>query len=832
MNFILEKLVKKAAKDPTKLVVKKPDEDFIPYVCHYDANTILTKNGELVQIIRVTGFSNESAISGLISLRDAVRDAINDHVKENKFAFWFNTIRRKKNITPKGVFKDFFSAEVNKAWVGENSWNDQYVNELYITIITEGIDTSIVNMNGFIRSFSYLTTKSLHNKFLQEAHKKLSKVTQDILGDIKEYGGKLLGIAEWEGVLYSEPMRFFGKIVNLYEDRYPLLASDISDDLASHKIAFGNRELEVIGHKNKNFAAMLSMKEYFEVSTTLLDKILQLPFEFIITQSFDFTFNKKDIEPHEYQDYILKVSGDEDFRQNIGSVNFMESKRGFSTDYGKLQTTIMLISKTQEALEKDIKSALDQFSALGFVVVREDVYSEHCFWSQLPGNFRYLRRQKIINTLRVGGFSALHNFPAGLIAGNHWGSAVTVFNTVLNTPYFFNFHTRDSGHTLILGPQEKDRIILTNFLLAQSRRFDSKLFYFDFNNQAKCFIEALEGHHYSFASRDIHNPQFLQLNPLLLPKNSESKNFLNSFFISLVSFAKDPVPQSEIDFIPQIIDHILALNINNFAQAVDTFNVLETKNIYNILKPWIGEKLAHIFGSAEEINWSHQINAFDLTELAAQKPLLVPVAYYLLHQIEMTLDGSPAIIVLNRAWDLINNSVMAPQMDGLLKRLQSKNCIVIFSDSDIKQLTESDLGAEIKKNLSTEIFMPNHKMDKAEKESYKTILGVNDEEIDILKLMEDDEHHFLLKHDGDSVIASFNIEQTPELLKIFCADEMVLSATEEVIKHLESNDPKVWIPQLIEVLSEMEKERVQEEKARILKEGAEKRRILKEKLGG
>ena len=390
MNLILEKLIKKAKQDPNKLVAKKPDEDFIPYVCHYDPNTILTKNGELLQIIRITGFSNSSVSSELISLRDTVRDAIIDHVKETKFAFWFNTIRRKKNITPKGEFKDFFSQKVNSAWVEANEWDDQYVNELYITVIIEGIDTSIVNVNSFVRSFSYITTKSLHKNFLEEAHKKLLRVVRNIVKETEEYGAKLLGIADWEGVLYSEPMRFFGKIVNLYEERYPLSANDISNDLASHKVAFGDRELEVVGYKNKNFAAMLSLKEYFEASTAALDRILQLPCEFIITQSFDFIFNKKDIEPYEYQNYILQISGDEEFRQLSGAANFIESKHGLPTDYGKLQTTIMFISHTKDELEHDVKEALEQFNSLGFVVVREDIYSEYCFWSQLPGNFRYV----------------------------------------------------------------------------------------------------------------------------------------------------------------------------------------------------------------------------------------------------------------------------------------------------------------------------------------------------------------------------------------------------------------------------------------------------------
>ena len=91
---MLQKLFKKGKTDASTLVAKKPDEDFIPYVCHYDKNTILTKNGELLQIIRITGFSDDSIMSEVVSLRDNIRDSIVDHIKENKFAFWFHIFFR------------------------------------------------------------------------------------------------------------------------------------------------------------------------------------------------------------------------------------------------------------------------------------------------------------------------------------------------------------------------------------------------------------------------------------------------------------------------------------------------------------------------------------------------------------------------------------------------------------------------------------------------------------------------------------------------------------------------------------------------------------------
>ena len=89
--MLLEQILKHTVnKGPRTITAKKPDEDFIPYVCHYDENTILTKNGELLQVIKITGFSDQAISADIISLRDALRDAIYDNVNDSKFSFWFH----------------------------------------------------------------------------------------------------------------------------------------------------------------------------------------------------------------------------------------------------------------------------------------------------------------------------------------------------------------------------------------------------------------------------------------------------------------------------------------------------------------------------------------------------------------------------------------------------------------------------------------------------------------------------------------------------------------------------------------------------------------------
>ena len=379
------------------LLANSPDEDFIPYVIHYDKKTILTKNGELMQIIRISGFSNTSVYAELVPLREAVRESIRENIKQTNFALWFNTIRRKKNISPEGEFNDYFSSKVNQTWEEVNNLQNDYVNELYITVIIEGFDTSISNFKSLAGSFSKRSTRKIHENFLKKSSESLTNVTSGILSSISDYGAKILEIKEWQGVLYSEQMRFLGKICNLQEKYYPLSALDISTELSANKIAFGNNEVEVTSGKDKNFSAIISLKEYSEIPIELLDKVLQMPFEFIISQSFDFSYRESELEFAKHQDKMLRISNDQVFRDVSGFTNFFEAVNGTATDYGKLQTTFMIVSKTREELDKDVKLIAEQFQALGMVIVREDCFMEDCFWSQLPANFRFLKRQKIIN---------------------------------------------------------------------------------------------------------------------------------------------------------------------------------------------------------------------------------------------------------------------------------------------------------------------------------------------------------------------------------------------------------------------------------------------------
>ena len=125
-------------------------EDFIPIACHYNENTLLTKNGELLQTIQINGINSERISDKLFNLRDVVRNAISKNVQSKKFAFWIHTVRRKTNLDDTAPYNKLLPANIHYIWRQKNYWDDKFVNTLYISIIYDSAEIKIKNFNSFV----------------------------------------------------------------------------------------------------------------------------------------------------------------------------------------------------------------------------------------------------------------------------------------------------------------------------------------------------------------------------------------------------------------------------------------------------------------------------------------------------------------------------------------------------------------------------------------------------------------------------------------------------------------------------------------------------------
>ncbi len=804
---MLNLLSKKKLLQASEVVLDVPVVDFIPYACHYDHDTILTKNGELLQVIKVTGFSSEIVGSSCANLRSIVRKSICSHVDSQNFALSFHTIRKTKNLDPGGHYSNDFSYSLNKVWKDRNEWDHKYVNELHITILHRGSYVKKFDIAAFISAFIFTNVKKKQLDFLHYAHDNLVRVVNNMLLTLQEFGAKRLTMVEENKEYYSEQLEFFAKIINLAEVQVQVEANDLSNCLASHKIAFGFNTMEVRNEEEKKFGAIFTIKNYHEIPSSILDNFLQLPQEFIITQTADFINTTSAVNFFKKQYNIYLASDSKELASLSGLKYMMDSARGEKTDYCQTKITIMLIADNIENLNKNISAVIDVFNKLGIIAIRNDLRLEEAFWGQLPGNFLYTGRSEPVPITLLGGFASLYNFPAGRAKGNYWGPPVTAFYTAGGTPYFFNFHVGKCGHTTIIGPFGSGKTVLLNFLVSESRKFNGRLFFFDQMRVSKVFIKAMGGEYNIVKPAEPDSPY--RFNPFTLLDNYgtlEVKEFLVNW-LSLLLDANDKKVDSSINnLLIGIVDYIASLPKElRILRNVGVY--LHNKGEGELAKsfsPWLpGGKYDHLFDNVEDnLILSGKIYGFGCSYILEDHVNLGPVLAYLFFRIELVLDGSPTIIVLDEAWRLIDNSIFAPKLDAWLEKLKKLNTIVIFATQSVNDASSSNITSVIVQNIVTQIFMPNQDAIESSK-AYKQVWGLQEQEFEMLSAMKAENRQFMLRQTSHSVVASLNLKGAKEIHVLSGGDNSV-KLMEEAIAG-KSSLPEDWLPLFYELATRRKK---------------------------
>ena len=81
---------------------------------------------------------------------------------------------------------------------------------------------------------------------------------------------------------------------------------------------------------------------------------------------------------------------------------------------------------------------------------------------------------------------------------------------------------------------------------------------------------------------------------------------------------------------------------------------------------------------------SSRVFGFEMAELLKDPISLGPVLLYIFHRINISLDGSRTMIVLDEAWALIDNPIFAPKIRDWLKVLRKLNTFVIFATQSVE----------------------------------------------------------------------------------------------------------------------------------------------------
>ncbi len=764
---------------------------FIPYRCHWNSDTILTHKEELVRVIKIKGFAFETADDIDIDLKKNARNNLLKGMSSGNFTLHFHTIRRKEKGFPDGEMPEKFSDRVNREWAQKHSNDKSFINEHYFTLV-RGSDTSgIAVLEHIAKKLQHKADKTSWENYMRDGYDELDEMTERILNGFGNYGPRVLGLAETEDGVTSEILEFLSRLVNCgYSQPMTVPLGQISHHLPVSRLYFGNKSIEAHHPHAVKYAGLVSIKEYRpSTHAGVFDGFMQMPFELIISQSFSFINRMVAISSMQLQQRRLVQSEDVAVSQIQEIDSALDSAMSGEFGFGNHHMTVLCIEDTPKALESALSLAVVELSNTGITGVREKMNLEPAFWAQLPCNADYMARRSVVNTLNIASFASFHNYPSGKRKKNHWGDAVTVLNTVSGTPYFFSFHVRDVGHSMIIGPTGAGKTVLLNFLCAQAQKFNCRLFFFDKDRGAEIFIRAIRGRYIIPNAAKTSG-----FNPFQLEDNSTNRSFLIEFMKALVMIGDTPLPAHEVERINEAVqgNYKLPKEQRRLRNIAPFMGLSGPGTLAGRLSMWhTGGSHSKLFDNEDDLIDFTSARSFgiEMAHILQDKVSIGPVLLYLFHRIQTSLDGSPTMLVLDEAWALIGNPVFAPKIKDWLKVLRKLNTFVVFATQSVEDAAKSSISDTLVQQTATQIFLPNLKATIL----YREVFMLSEREFNLVKTTDPSTRFFLVKQDNDGVIARIDLSGMDDTIRVLSGRAETVRIMDEIIEEVGEN-PDDWLP--------------------------------------
>lgn len=780
------------SRNPKVIAREVPAGAHLPYARHLDERTIELRDGLLMQTIRLRGLLFETADSEELNYRAELRDAMLRAIGNSRFALYHHLVRRMADAEMAAEFPDDFSARLDERWRKRLSRRQLYVNELFLTLVRRPTQGRM----GIADRLQGLFARASDNRAALRAAEKhsLDNAREALVAALGQYDPQVLSTYENHGLTLSEPLEFLSYLFN--GDMRPVAVpkGDLGHHLPSRRVSFGRDTVELAptGPLERRFSAIVSIKDWPQQTMPgMFDELARLPFEMAMSQSFAFVERGAALGKMNLALRRMKSAEDEAIslrdELSIAKDEVAAGRAGF----GEHHTTIAINAGSLEDLDSHVAEVIALMADYGITGVREDIALEPAFWAQFPGNFRYITRRGLVSTTNFASFASLHNFPVGKPARNHWGEAVTLFETTAAGPYFFNFHANDLGNFTVIGPSGSGKTVVLNFLLAQARKYRPRTIFFDKDRGAELFIRAIGG------SYDRLRPDASSgLNPLQLEDTPDNRAFL----IEWLGLLAGGLDEREAEQVRK------ALNANFSAPAarrrlrhlVELFRGSDRPHpgdLHARLRPWWGEgERAWLFDNeVDQTDLSRETVGFDMTAILDDPKARTPAMLYFFHRVEQRLDGTPAIIVIDEGWKALDDEVFVRRIKDWEKTIRKRNGIVGFATQSAQDALESRIASAIIEQAATQIFMINPK---ARAEDYINGFGLSQHEFELVKNLPDSSHCFLIRHGKDSVVARLDLSGESELLTILSGRESTVRLFDELVKK-HGPDPARWMGPLL-----------------------------------
>jgi len=758
----------------------------LPYARHLTEQVIALDTQALMMSFRLDGASSETADVRDLNDWHAKLNSAWRNLADDRLAVWHHLVRREHHGYPDGQFRSPFAADLDRRYRDRLDAGRMFVNELYLTLVLHP------GREAGDRAGAWLSQRRGALAQLDaDAIRRLEDAGRDLAQYLGRYGVQPLGLYERDGLWFSETLELLRLVLTGQPERVPLIRGHLSGAVYTTRVIFGREALEIRDVAEARYAGILGIKEYPAVTRPgLWDGLLSARFPLVASQSFAFLSKTAARTVMERKQNQMLSARDRAASQIAGLGEALDDLMSNRFAMGDHQASVLVYGETPRVLADHLSKARAMLADSGLVVVREDLALEAAFWAQFPGNFSRRVRPAAITSRNFAGLAPFHTHPAGRAGGNHWGSAVALLRTSAGSPFHFNFHVADVGHTFICGPTGSGKTVVQNFMLAQLEKFGAQQVFIDKDRGADIFVRACGGTYLTLLNGEPSG--FAPFKAL--DYSPANRAFLGQLVRQMVGAAERPLSVQEERAID---DAILALGpLPAERRSLSALRTLlgqrDAGGVGARLEKWCrGGALAWVLDNdADALSLDARFLGFDMTHVLDNAQVRTPMMMYLFHRIGGLVDGRRLVVDIDEFWKSLGDEAFLDLAENGLRTYRKQNAFMVFGTTQADEVLASRIARTIVGQCATKIFLPDPH---ANERDYIEGFGLTRREFALVREeLAPESRQFLIKQGLNSVVAELRLDGLDDELAVLSGRIETVALLDQ-IRGRRGDDPADWL---------------------------------------
>jgi type IV secretion system protein VirB4 len=760
----------------------------LPYARHLTERVVGLDTQALMLCVQLDGASFETA--DIVDLNDwhTKLNSAWRNLADDRLAIWHHLVRREHEGYPTGQFRSAFAAELDAKYRAGLGRGRMFVNELYLTLVLhpgrDGIDRTGAWLNR-------LRGVRAAGEVEAERVQRLEDAGRDLLQYLGRYGPRPLATYQREGVWFSEPMALMRLLLTGRPGAVPLVRGHLGSAVHTARVIFGREALEVRDAADARFGGMFGVKEYPATTRPgLWNGLLSARFPFVASQSFAFLSKAAARAVMERKQNQMVSARDRAASQISGLSDALDDLVSNRFVMGDHQASVLVYGEDPRALAANLSQARALLADSGLVTAREDLALEAAFWSQFPGNFGRRVRPAAITSRNFAAMAPFHTHPTGRAVGNHWGPAVALLRTSAGSPFHFNFHVGDVGHTFICGPSGAGKTVVQNFMLAQLEKAAPQMIFIDKDRGAELFVRASGGTYLTL--RNGEPTGFAPFKALRF--TAADRAFLGALVRQLVGAGQVTLSPAEERAIDEAIAALapLAPAQRSIAALRALLGQRDASGIGARLERWRqGGPLGWVLDNdADSIGFDARFLGFDMTHVLDNPEVRTPAMMYLFHRLSALVDGRRLVIDIDEFWKALGDEAFRGLAQDGLKTYRKQNAFMVFGTQSPADVLRSPIAHTILEQCATKIFLPNAH---AAERDYVEGFGLTRREFALVREeLAPESRQFLIKQGLNSVVAELRLDGLGDELAILSGRTETVDLLDRIRARV-GDDPADWL---------------------------------------